>query len=145
MPSKSELPTSVPSSIDLALTDMDGATLDLASDLASGRPVVLVFWQTWCGSCRAEAPELVRAVERLGERAHFVGVIPGPDGLVDDDEVRATALDWKLPYAQVRDRENALTGGLGVEGTPTIIVIGPDRSVRYRGHRLPSDWDSLLR
>lgn len=143
-PHRAETVRAVPMSINLALTDMEGEALDLGADLGAGRPVVLVFWQTWCGSCRAEAPEIVKASKRFAQRARFVGVVPGPDELVDDTEVRAVARDWNLPYRQVRDRDNALTSGLSIEGTPTIVVIGPDRAIRYRGHRLPGDWESLL-
>ena len=124
------------------VVDMDGGSHALA-DRAAGRPVALVFWQVWCASCRAEAPELARAAAEHGGRIEFLGVVPGPDTLVDDAKVRETAASWGLPYPSVRDRDLALTNALGVEGTPTIIVLGEDQRVLYRGHEPPPDWGAL--
>ena len=45
--------------------------------------------------------------------------------------------------SQVRDRDLSLTKGLGVRGTPTIIVLGKDRQVLYDAHRAPEDWAEL--
>ncbi|MFQ5655637.1 MAG: TlpA family protein disulfide reductase, partial [Planctomycetota bacterium] len=73
----------------------------------------------------------------------FVGVIPGPDENVDEEEVRRLAKSFRLPYPQARDRDLSLTRRFGVRGTPTIIVLGPGGVVRYRGHSLPADLEAL--
>jgi len=122
------------------VADMDGDELDLGAELASGHPVALVFWQTWCSSCRREFPELVSAAERYGDSIRFVGVVSGPDDVVDDSAVRAVARQNGLPYPQVRDRDLSLTHRYEVTGTPTIVVVGPGRRTLYRGHETPEDW-----
>lgn len=48
---------------DFTLSTLDGQMVTL-SDLR-GKPVILNFWATWCGPCRAEMPELQRVHERL--------------------------------------------------------------------------------
>ena len=68
---------------DFALRTLDGATIRL-SDLR-GRTVLLNFWATWCGPCRQEVPELVRAYSANK-----------PKGL------EIIAIDVKEPEAQVR-------------------------------------------
>lgn len=121
------------------VTDMDGVAHSL-----SGRPVALVFWQTWCASCKREAPEVTAAARRNEGRIQFLGVVPGSDEDVDDREVEQVAREWGLAYPQVRDRDLGLSDHYDVEGTPTIIVLDAGGQVRYRGHRPPADWGALV-
>jgi thiol-disulfide isomerase/thioredoxin len=126
----------------LLVRDMDGVQHDLDAVLASGERVALVFWQTWCPSCKREAPELVQAVRDQAGTVRFFGVISGPDASVDDDKVRTVARDWHYEHAQIRDRDLALTHRFKVAGTPVIIVLGQDQQVLYRGFRLPKSWEA---
>ena len=121
---------------DMDLTDMTGRRHEIDAILADGKSVVLVFWQTWCTSCLREGPSLVRASNQHRETHRFFGVVTGPDDLVDDAKVKSLARRLGLPYPQVRDRDGDLAKRFEVEGTPTIIVIAPDRSIVYRGHHL---------
>ncbi|MEZ6017717.1 MAG: TlpA disulfide reductase family protein [Planctomycetota bacterium] len=130
----------------LAMSDLDGVRHDLDAELAKGRAVTLVFWQTWCASCKAEAPALVRAAVAHADHMTFVGVVPGTDATVDDDEVRRVASELGLPYPTVRDRDLALTESFQVQGTPTIIVLeGSPARIVFAGHRPPSDFGAFGR
>jgi thiol-disulfide isomerase/thioredoxin len=127
----------------LVVTDMQGVTHDLDRALADGKAVALVWWQTWCASCKREAPALVAAAEQYRDRVTFVGIVPGEDSNVDDGKVRATEKELGLNYPTVRDRDLALTRAFGIEGTPTIVVLrGTPAEVVYRGHQ-PPDFGAL--
>ncbi len=128
----------------LVVRDVDGLSHDLDRALAGGRPVALVFWQTWCESCRREAPEVVAAARSLGERIEFYGVVPGTDERVDEREVRRVARELGFTFPQLRDRDLLLTERFGVDGTPTILVLVRDGEPVYRGHRPPRDWGAFL-
>lgn len=127
----------------LLLTDMEGRTHDVDALLRRDRPVALVFWQTWCESCIREAPGLAAAAREQDGRVEFFGVVPGTDEYVDDEEVRRTAAEMGLPYPQVRDRDLALTDRYGVQGTPTIVVLGAGGRILFQGHRPPGDWSAF--
>jgi thiol-disulfide isomerase/thioredoxin len=132
------------SSEPLVLHDMAGRTHDADAMLAAGRPVVLVFWQTWCPSCKREAPELAHAVKQYGDAMAFFGVVSGPDDVVDDAKVRRVAEAWGHRHPQIRDRDLSLTNRFKVRGTPVIIVLGREGRELFRGFRLPKDWSVFL-
>ena len=138
------LAAGAPASEPLQLLDMDGRRHDADALIASGHAVVLVFWQTWCSSCKREAPDLARAVEEYGESIRFFGVVSGPDRVIDDEKVRRVAAEWGQRQPQIRDRDLALTKRFDVFGTPVVIVLGPGGRVLYRGFRLPEEWDSFV-
>ena len=124
----------------LRVEGIDGKVVDLDRSFAKGKSVVLVFWQTWCAPCRREAPAIASASQKYRQQFDFVGVIPGTDEYVDESKVRAFIADYELSYPQVRDRDLRLTKQFKVDGTPTIVIVAPDRSITYHSHQLPADW-----
>jgi len=125
------------------VADMAGRTHDIEEILEEGRAVALIFWQTWCASCKREAPEAAKAARKYGHAIRFFGVVSGSDEYVDDDKVRSFVEKVGLPYPQVRDRELSITEYFQVKGTPTVIVLGKGMEILYRGHRLPDDWTAF--
>ena len=126
------------------LWSRDGQKIDLATEFASGKHVVLVFWQSWCSTCKAEAPGLAKMANELASQVVFIGVIPGPDKMIDDRRVDAFIESAGMTYPQIRDRDLSLTHNFAVKGTPTIIVIDPHQEVIYRGSHAPESWSSIL-
>lgn len=128
----SELPATLEAR---AYSDLDGTEHALLAADSAG--TVLVFWQPWCQSCLAEAPALASAA-----RSHvdwrFFGVVSGADGDVLDHEVAQVARDHGMPYPTLRDRDLSLCEGLGVQSTPTLIVLSADGRVLHRGEHLPA-------
>ena len=102
-----------------------------ARELAAGRPMVLVFWATWCGPCTAQMPEVQRVFERLGESAALFAVNltatePG------EDAVRSYLDSNGLTFPVILDRADALRGGMQVRATPTNVVLDAAGNERAR-------------
>jgi cytochrome c biogenesis protein CcmG/thiol:disulfide interchange protein DsbE len=128
----------------LVVAATDGRSVDLDAEMRAGRTVVLVFWQTWCGPCLAEAPHLAQAARDHADELAFVGVVPGPAGTVDEDELARVVKRLGLPYPQVRDTDLAWSRAFAIQGTPTIVALRADGSAGWTGHRAPADWRALL-
>src|SRR6202162_2460464 len=79
--------------LELSLPDIQGTPQSLRQ--WRGKVLVGNFWATWCGPCREEMPEFVRAQRELGPRGlQFVGIaVDQPDKVVQF----AKALDLNYP------------------------------------------------
>jgi cytochrome c biogenesis protein CcmG, thiol:disulfide interchange protein DsbE len=82
-----------------------------------GTPVVVNLWASWCGPCRKEAPALVDAANRYGDRIQFLGV----DYQDDRGPAAAYAHDLHVPFPSVSDPSGVIHDRLGFVGLPDTI------------------------
>jgi thiol-disulfide isomerase/thioredoxin len=102
---------------DAQLTDADGETATLAN--ASGRPLLVNLWATWCVPCIKELPTLQQLGSSKGApRVIAVSQDMAPRGSVDAFLQRNRISDLEVWH----DREMALSGALGAEVLPTTIL-----------------------
>jgi thiol-disulfide isomerase/thioredoxin len=106
---------------DFAMVLDDGSHLRL-SDLR-GRPVVINFWATWCGPCRLEMPELMRAAAEDPDL-----VMLAVNVQESQETVAPFANDFAMITPVVIDLDGSIKTLYGVRGLPTTYFI--DKSGR---------------
>jgi peroxiredoxin len=116
---------------DFELETLDGERFRL-SDLR-GHPVILNFWASWCGPCRAETPVLVRLAQRFEDQGL---VVIG----VNIEESRGSARDFtdefSVPYSVPMDFGGSVTDRyFAGSGPPHTFFLGPHGTIEqvFRG------------
>jgi thiol-disulfide isomerase/thioredoxin len=86
---------------------------------SKGVPVVVNIWASWCGPCRIESPNLVKAAKRHGTQVQFLGV----DILDKRGPARAFIKEEGYPYPSVFNPTGDIRDGLGYIGQPVTIFF----------------------
>lgn len=107
-----EMPSSAPL-FAATLSDFDDKPVALAN--WKGKPLVVNFWARWCGPCRAEIPELLKARAQHKGRVEVLGL-----GLEDKpDAVREFAKAYEMDYPVLLAKE---------QGIPLMQALGNPRA-----------------
>jgi thiol-disulfide isomerase/thioredoxin len=104
--------------------DLEGHDLDLAS--ARGKVVLLNFWATWCGPCRAEIPSLIALQEHYKDQIQIIGLVVDQD---DEQELRSFVQGEGLNYPIALAPGKTRIDYGGIAALPTLFVINSEGKV----------------
>jgi len=125
---------------DFTLPDLDGQPVALNQFLGK-KPVLLVFWATWCPECKAAIPEInAMATGPLAGKLQVLGL----DFRESREKVSAAVKARDIRYPVLLDKKGQVARAYGVVGIPTYVLIGRDGKVAYREHVLPADLSRYL-
>ena len=103
--------------------DLDGREISLAS--LRGKVVLVNFWATWCGPCRAEIPDLIALQEKYRDGLQVIGISQDEAPV---DLVRRFVADHHMNYPVVMSSPEIEALFPGVNALPTSFIV--DRQSR---------------
>ena len=106
------------------LKDLAGKDLSLAS--VKGKVILLNFWATWCGPCRAEIPSLIELQNHYKDRLQIIGLVVDDD---DPDAVKQVVDSEGINYPVAIANNQIRFAYGGIPALPTLFVINPEGRV----------------
>jgi len=124
------------------LDSIDGKPLTLAS--AHGKVVLLNFWATWCGPCRAEIPDLIALQQKYKDQLQIIGLT------VDDDDVafvKQVVARTRINYPVAMTTPEVRVQYGGVAALPTSFVLDTQGRIvqKHEGLRDPALYETEIR
>jgi peroxiredoxin len=110
---------------DFKLNGMDGKAVTMAEQ--KGSVVVLDFWATWCGPCRASLPGLNKIYKDLREKGLKVYAV---DLEEPKETIQPVAAKLIPDLTVLLDEDSAVSKKYGVSGIPQTVVIGKDGRIK---------------
>jgi thiol-disulfide isomerase/thioredoxin len=104
---------------DFELPLIDGGRFHLAAE--RGHPVVLSFWASWCGPCKAELPGVERAGQKLRQAPHVTRLVAvNTEGDRAVAAAKARELGLTMPVAI---DDGAASQAYRIANIPRTVVI----------------------
>lgn len=107
---------------DFELKNLDGETIRLAD--YQGKPVIINFWATWCGPCRAEMPEIQEISVENADDLIVIGV--NNTATDNEDLIVEFVQEFGVTFPIVLDEDGKTVETYKVIGLPMTVFIDKD-------------------
>lgn len=115
--------------------DLDGQPIDLQQSIGS-KPVMLIFWASWCPSCKSEVPKINQLAAKYRSKGmEFIAINVGYNDSVE--RAQAFARKNEMHYPAYFDGSGKVTEQYQLVGVPTIIIADKHGVVRFRNYMAP--------
>ncbi|MBR4898452.1 MAG: redoxin domain-containing protein [Prevotella sp.] len=114
---------------DLEEADVNGEMHKLSEYVGKGRWVLVDFWASWCGPCRAEMPNVVANYEKYHDKGFDIVGLSFDKS--KDAWVRAIS-DLKMPWIHLSDLQgwqSVASSVYNIRSIPASLLIDPNGKI----------------
>jgi len=120
--------------MDFTQNNMDGKPIKF-SDFNKGHYVLLDFWASWCGPCRAENPNVLKAYNHFKSlNFEVLGVSLDDNGAKWKEAVAKDGMPW-MQVSDLKGWRNAAAQQYGIQAIPFNFLVDPNGVIIARDLR----------
>lgn len=124
--------------------NLDSTKVSFSDYIGKGKYILVDFWASWCGPCKAEIPALREIYKKYkGDNFDILGV-----AVWDKRENTLKSLkESDMPWNHIIDAQRIPTDIYSIKGIPHIILFAPDGTILVRdllGTRLIEKVSEIL-
>ena len=132
---------------DFSAIGLDGETYRLGDTLAENDVVLIEFWASWCGPCRAEVPTLKAAMDQYDERGFGIYAFSLDDNREDwEDASIEDGINW-VNTCDFQAYDSPVPAQFGVLAIPMNVLVDAEGVIlakNVRGEGLLDQLAELL-
>ncbi len=132
---------------EIALKNPEGKTIKLSS--LRGKVVLVDFWASWCGPCRQENPNVVKAYNKFKDKGFTVySVSLDNDAAAWKRAIKSDGLIWPNHVSDLLQWKSSMPQLYGFDGIPYTVLLDKQGKIigtNLRGPALEQKLSEILK
>jgi thiol-disulfide isomerase/thioredoxin len=131
---------------DFTMNDTEGTPHKLSEYIGKGKYVLVDFWASWCGPCRAEMPNVKALYDKYKSKFDIVGISLDNDKKAWLNGISQLGITWHQ-LSDLKGWQNEGAALYGIRAIPATLLIDPNGKIvaqNLRGDDLSKKLAELL-